>query len=379
MTSPLPGLVLMGARDWLRRPVEGALLAAALAATTLLCATALLLVRAVGDTADAALERGPALVVRRLDARGFAPLPVAEALAAARRIPGVTSARARTWGTVSGPDGAVTVLAVDDAIATRLLALGLPSPMRGDVLAGPGIAPGRSLALRGAASLGVTIVGQLPAELASVGGDTLLAEPADARALLGVAAGEASDLALDVFHEAEAAALSGELAAAFPWPVRIVTRREMRGVYATELGKRGGLAAFAAAPAILSLVVLVASAVRDRLARRREVGLLKALGWTTGDVVTLQLARALVVALPATAIGLALATAVVLWPGAVWPGPLLLGWTAAPAHLVPRVGGAIAVLVETSALVLVPWLAATLAPTIAGATTDPGAMLAEDA
>jgi hypothetical protein len=153
----------------------------------------------------------------------------------------------------------------------------------------------------------------------------------------------------------------------------------MRGVYATELARRGGLAAFAAAPAILALVVLVAGAVRDRLARRREVGLLKALGWTTRDVVTLQLARAIVLAVPATALGLAGATALVLWPGAVWPGALLFGWTSAPPLLAPGVGGALTVLVETAALVLVPWIAATLAPAVAGATTDPGAMLAEDA
>lgn len=377
----LPGLALFATRDWLRRPVEAALIALALAATTLLCATALLLVRAVSDTAEGALDRGPALVVRRLDPRGFAPIVAEPAARAALQVRGVTGARARIWGLVSGPASPLTVFAVDEPLRQQLRRAGLGVPVEGQAIVGPGVVArvGRAIALRGRVELSFEVIGALPASLAAVGADTILLAEGDARALLGLAPGEATDLALDVFHEAEAQALAGELAAAFPWPVRIVTRRELRGVYATELGRRGGLAAFAAAPAILALVVLVAGAVRDRLARRREVGLLKALGWTTRDVVTLQLARALVLGVPATVAGLAGATALVLWPGSVWPGALLFGWTSAPPLLTPGVGGALTVLVETGALVLVPWIAATLAPAVAGATTDPGAMIAEDA
>ena len=101
--------------------------------------------------------------------------------------------------------------------------------------------------------------------------DVVLVHPADARRLLGLASGEAVDLAVDVFHAEEAAALRPELAAAFSWPVRITARSEAVGLYTGGLARRGGLMLIAGIPAVLALVLVVLGAVREAVDRKSVV------------------------------------------------------------------------------------------------------------
>jgi hypothetical protein len=53
---------------------------------------------------------------------------------------------------------------------------------------------------------------------------TWFGSPDDARQLLGLAPGQASDLAVHLFRREEEQAILADLAAAFPWPVRITGR-----------------------------------------------------------------------------------------------------------------------------------------------------------
>ena len=201
--------------------------------------------------------------------------------------------------------------------------------------------------------------------------DVVLLTLADARAVLGLEPGQASDLAVDVYHAAEEAAILPDLSGAFPWPVRITTRTEAVGAAIATVARRGGLATMLLVPAILALVLLVATGLRPRSGTRRELGLAKALGWTTGDLVTLQLWRSLAVGVPATLLGLAIAGALVFWPGITWPGRLILGWRSAPPPLSLAPQGMVVVALGVAALVLVPWLLASLVPAVRTAAADP--------
>jgi hypothetical protein len=372
-------LLLWAARDVTRRPAPALLMAAALALLLTVGGTVLLLGQGLSQTARRLLAHGPDLVVRRLNAGGWAPLPVAEALVAARGVPGVTRVRARVWGVAAGPAGPLMVVAWGSATLPPGGDGGtLAAPRSGEALLGPGVDPGpdpRRLALSAAAALEFRPVGRLPAQTALIGQDVVLVHPADARRLLGLAPGEAVDLAVDVFHAEEAAALLPELAAAFSWPVRITARSEAVGLYTGGLARRGGLMLIAGIPAVLALVLVVAGAVREAVGRRREVGLLKALGWTTGDVVRLQVYRALLIALPAVCLGMLAAYALVFPPGVSWPGSLLFGWRTAPPRLFLDPAGALLTLLELGALVVGPYLAAVLLTSLQGAAADPQDLL----
>jgi hypothetical protein len=380
MKNPLDSAMLVwAARDAARHPGETLLAAFTLSALVAWIATVLLLTHALESTARKMLETGPSLVVRRVSPGGWVPIPAGESVRVARAVPGVTRARARVWGLVSSPSGPVTAVGIGqhDRRDWKDIAP-VPFPGRGEAVAGPGVPAedgDAALVLAGARTMSFKVSARLPPKSGLTAHDIVVLHAEDARLLLGLPEGHASDLALDVFHPGEEEAILPDLAEAFPWPVRITTRSETVGLYSGGTARRGGIALVLAAPAILAAALLVAGSARDRVGRRREVGLLKAMGWTTGDVVRLHLLRAAATGLPATALGLFAAYLLVLRPGVSWPGALLFGWHGRPPgmHLSPS--GAWLILLEVAALAFVPWLAAHLWPSIRGSAADPQEMI----
>jgi hypothetical protein len=387
-------LLWWAARDLLRRPGRAVLLGGCLCTLSLVAAVPLLLTQALTDTARELLAAGPSLVVRRVNAGGWAPLPAAEAQARARAVVGVTRARARVWGAVAGPGGPVTVVGVGDretkgdAAApdhprpdqgAELTSLIARSPGRGEALVGPGLSAlgAGAIQLTGFTSRSFKVVGVLPDSTSMVAHDLVLLQVADARAMLGLEPGAASDLAVDVFHQEEAEAIVGDLSAAFDFPVQISRRSAARSRYALGAWRRGGLVALAGVPALLALALLVVALLQQAGRERREVGLLKALGWGTGEIVAWRMLQATLVGLPATVLGLLTATVLVFLPGVTWPGAWLLAWTGPPPPLTLLPTGATLVVVEVAALVLVPFAAATLIGVVHNATATPDALLDE--
>lgn len=382
MRFRLSPLWIWAARDIIRRPFETALLGTALMLLVALTATALLLTEALSNTAAELLEAGPSLVVRRVNAGGWSPMPVEEGLRIARSIPGITQARVRIWGAAAGPAGTVTVVGVNDETAENILSekseKRAGAPGVGEAVIGPGVsgmADAGVIGLTGYKTLEFKIVGKIDSGAGSATQDIVLLHQEDARALLGIPPGQASDLALKVFHDEEQEAIIPDLAAAFPWPVRISTRKEAVGSYSAGFAKRGGIVYIAMTPALLALALLIAGVVRERIGRRYEVGLLKALGWTSADVVKLQMFRAILIGAPSAALGMLTAYVLVFRPGALWPGYLLLGWKESPPSLTLNASGASLVLLEIGALVILPFLLATFWQALKGAAADPQDLL----
>jgi hypothetical protein len=379
----LPPILLWAARDALRRPGEALLIALAMAALVFVAATPLLILQGLATTGDRILEDAPSLVLRRTGPAGFVPVPIPEAVAAARSVRGITEARPRTWGLVAGSEAPWTIVGVDAATATRLSVLGIAVPGPGEAVVGTGAAipPGGTLSLApagGGTNQAFRVVGSLPEGNDLVAHDRVLLAIDDAVRLLGLPPGTATDLALDVFHDGEAAAIRPALESAMPWPVRIADRTDERKSLATALSRLEGLSSLVLAPALLGLVLLVLAGARDGAGRRKEAGLLKTMGWTTGDVVRLRLLRALVLAAPGIVAGLGAAFAVAIRPGLPSLVAPWMGWTGVGPGLVLDGAGAVTVLIGVAGAVLAPWLVATLWPILRDSTQDPAALL-EDA
>ena len=94
------------------------------------------------------------------------------------------------------------------------------------------------------------------------------------------------------------------------------------------------------------------------------------MGWTTVDIIRLQLYRELSVCLPAAVIGIWLSFLMVYWPGATWLGKIFFGWEALPPKLYLDPQGAFTVLLEVAGFILAPVIASAFVPAIKGATAD---------
>jgi len=373
-------LLVWAARDILRRPGRGILGSACLASVSFLIAVALLFSQAMETTWNQLMARAPDLIVRRIDAGGWAPMPADAAVAAAASVPGALTPTPRLWGVASGPRGPVTVVASPGVLPETTLQ-GLTPPVSGQAVVGRGVAEspqnGR-LILVGQERLPLTIIGTFPAETGLATHDLVWMTPADARRLLGLLPGQASDLAVSLFHDGEEAAIQADLADAFPWPVRItgrsksILRNHQRAVHT------GGIAVVACLPAILALVWIVAGTAATGSARQAHWGLLKSLGWTNGDLVRLQIYQAALLGMPALAAGLASAHAVVFYPPAAG---IAAWWLTGGQHLPALVlnrSGALITLLEIAALVIIPYLAAVFLSTVKQVANEPWHLLMAD-
>ena len=132
------------------------------------------------------------------------------------------------------------------------------APPRGSTLGNRRTIPGTAtqpLRLDGCIPLDFKVVGYLPRPRLPALHDGVVLNRQDAFLLLGLAADQATDLALEVFHEEEAEALRPDLARALPWPVSITTSREQLRRQLDDINRRTGwlLASFVPALAAMAL------------------------------------------------------------------------------------------------------------------------------
>jgi len=361
-------------RDLFRYPIETILLFLSIAALVTILGTALLLSQALSATAGRLLKDSPSVVVRRVSSVGWSALPAEESIRLAKSVPGVLQAGIRIWGTANSPAGPVTVFGFDGSHGFGGLTKNVPLPKRGEAVLGAGVTKGENpdfLKLIGHTALIFKIIDTLGVKTSMVAHDMVLVHPDDAGQLLGIAEGYASDLIVDVFHETEAEAILSDLSRAFPWPVRMTTRKEAAGIYISASARRSGIVYITIIPGILALALIVAGVVKGQMVRSCNVGLFKALGWTTTNIFQMQLLKALVIGIPAVTVGMVVSYGLVFRPGSSWPGYLFFGWNHNPPPLFLNASGAFLVLIEMAVLIFLPYLAAALWPALRAAGSDP--------
>lgn len=382
-------MLLWAVRELMRRPVQAALLFAALTLTTALMSVPLLLGQSLSQTCLDLLADSPALVVRRLTTGGWAPLPAEEALACAGRVPGVLRPRVRLWGVVTTAAGqAVTVVGgtppAGDDLVTIGQAIGIGKEVdwlpleKGRVMLGPGLkpaAPGVSMVLTGRVSLALEVAGRLPADSSAATHDLAVVHPDDARRLLGLSSRQASDLAVDIFRREESEALCNALAGAFPWPVQVMTRAQREEFCLADVARRSGIGLLAFVPLLAAVAVLVLAVGVWGHRQRWTTGLYKAMGWTGQDILGLHVRATLLLAGPAAVVGIAIGYGLLFLPGICWVTELLYGWSAPAPALCLSAGGLAAPFMLTLLLTVVPFLCAGFWAGWQASQTDPGEMM----
>ncbi|MGD9210828.1 MAG: ABC transporter permease [Desulfobacteraceae bacterium] len=376
-------LLLWAFRDLCRYPARTLLNVTALMVLTFFAATALLASQALNDSTRRLLAKSPALVIRRLNAGGWMPIPIKKALVSIQKVPGIINPRPRIWGLVATPQGPLTILAMDDDIKSYLKEKNIALPNRGQAVIGNGLAQtyldkSQNITLSSKRSLQLKIIAVLPAATDMVSFDLIITTTQDARYILNIPEAMASDFALDVFHQNEAKALVPELANAFPWSVSITSREETQKHFSANIAQKGSVAMILLVPAIIALILLILATGYDVLARRTEAGLLRALGWTTHDLAGMQILRSSLICLPSVVIGQSAAYCVIFTPVIKWVNPFFLGWSqSTPTYYLSSIGAGL-ILIELFALIAVPYILTSLWPVLVLSAKDPLSLLKGD-
>jgi ABC-type lipoprotein release transport system permease subunit len=254
---------------------------------------------------------------------------------------------------------------------------------RGEIVVGPalersrGLAAGNGISFRAyTGELHTFIVGDvLPETSELVSADLVLMNEEDFRAFFKIPAGHYNDIVMSVANPQEVRNVAIKLLTMLP-DSRPILRDEVLRTYASIFDWREGLMLALLAAAILAFGIFAGETAAGLSAEaRREIGILKAIGWETGDVIKMKFWEGLLISLTAFLAGYIAAYVHVFYFGASLFEPVLKGWAVLYPHfrLPPHIDGLqIATLFFFT---VVPYTAAVLVPIWRAATTDPDTVM----
>ena len=336
-------------------------------------ASTLFFTAALRREAALVLQGAPDVVVQRMVAGRHDPIP-ASAVAELAAIRGVRAAAGRRWGYYfdRGSQANLTVQVPPDFWGNE-----------GEVVIGEGVARARRVAAGGAFPVRKATGGYLhlrvreviPAASALVSADLVLLSDADFQRLFGPDPDRYTDVVLTVPNAKEIPKVAEKVVRLLP-EARAITRAELQRTYESVLDWRSGLVVILLATAVLAFAVVAWDKAAGLSAEeRREIGILKALGWETSDVLLVKLWEGAVVSVVAFALGVLGAYAHVFLGSAALFAAVLKGWsTLSPEfRLTPDVSAL--QLATLFFLTVVPYTVATVVPAWRAATTDPDAVM----
>jgi ABC-type lipoprotein release transport system permease subunit len=254
---------------------------------------------------------------------------------------------------------------------------------RGEIIVGPalersrGLAAGNGISFRSySGDLHTFIIADvLPQTSELVSADLVLMHEEDFRAFFKYPADHHTDVALSVANPQEVKNVALKLMAALP-DSRPILRDEVLRTYASIFDWREGILLALLSASILAFGIFAWEKAAGLSAEeKREIGILKAIGWETGDVIKMKFWEGLLISLTAFLLGYVLAYLHVFHADATLFEPVLKGWAVLYPRftLVPHIDG-----LQVATLfffTVFPYTAAVLVPIWRAATTDPDTVM----
>lgn len=357
----------------LRRKGKSISLFLVYALVVFILASAMFFTEAMKREAALILKDAPEMVVQRLLMGRYDPIPV-EYLQKIKAIRGVISAEARLWGYYYDP--------VVGANYTVMVPRNRPIP-REKIIIGNGIARERRinrgdiLSFRAVDGEGrnYTIDGELSSASELVSADLILMNEDDFRNLFGLAAYRATDIVVSVRNTKELLTIARKISEQLP-DTRPIIRDEMVRTYDSVFDWRGGMVIVLLMMALLAFVILAWEKASGLSAEeKREIGILKAIGWETSDVIAVKAYEGAVVSLFSFASGILLAYGHVFFSSAFLFAPALKGWSVLypDFRITPFIDPYQVVILFF--LTVVPYTVATIVPSWRAATVDPDSVM----
>jgi len=215
------------------------------------------------------------------------------------------------------------------------------------------------------------IAGTLSSQSELVSSDLMLITEEDFRKLFGIDKNYVTDVTVAVNNPSEIAMVSSKIRKRLP-EARPIARDEILRTYDSIFNWRGGMMIVIFSAAVLAFVIFAWDKASGLSAgEKREIGILKAVGWETSDVIQMKFWEGAMVSLTAFFTGVILAYVHVFFTGSIVFEPALKGWSNLYPNfkLTPFVN--LEQLTTLFFLTVVPYTVATIIPIWRAATIDP--------
>ena len=357
----------------LRRRAKNAGLLLVYTLIVFVLASVMLFTHALRHEAVHVLAEAPEIVLQRMVA-GRHDLVPASYLDRIGEVRGVQKKAGRLWGYFYDP-----------AVRANYTLMVPPTdaPASGEAVIGAGIARARGLSVgdfvtwRGSDGQPhpLRIVRLLDSDSELVSSDLVLVSEDFFRGFFGVPPGRFTDLALSVRNPREVRKVAEKLTLLLP-DARPILREEILRTYDAIFAWRQGVVYVLLVGAVLAFVVFAWDKASGLSAEeRREIGILKAVGWETGDVIRMKFWEGALVSLTAFLLGYVAAYVHVFFASAALFEPVLKGWAVLYPHfqLTPTIDGL--QLATLFFFTVFPYTVATIVPIWRAAITDPDTVM----
>jgi ABC-type lipoprotein release transport system permease subunit len=356
-----------------RRKGKNAALLAVYTFVIFILASVMFFTHSIKREASLVLTGSPAMVVQRLLGGRQVPVPL-NYISVVGKIKGVSSVKGRLWGYYYDAGvGANYTLLVPEGFS-----LG-----PGKISIGKGVSrtrlveEGDMIFFRGydGVPLNLEVREILNSESELVSSDLILLSEDDFRRLFGMSKGYVTDLILDVRNARELSTIAAKILQSLP-DTRPILREEISRTYDAVFDWRGGIIIVILSGAVMAFIIFAWDKASGLSAEeRREVGILKAIGWETSDVLQMKFWEGVAISLTSFLLGVLLAYVHVFFASSSLFKPVLMGWSVLYPEfkLTPFINAyQVATLFF---LTVVPYTVTTIVPSWRTATIDPDSVM----
>lgn len=373
---------------------------AALIMSTFLLGSAEFIREGVMTDLDASSEEGPDLIVQRLIGGRQAPVPL-DWTGNLSDIHGIRIATPRVWGYIDvGGGGLLTVMGVNasdygsivGATGTEIVNEGrfLNETDRYRMVVGEGIldimrvsfvgvtvgvGSNLSLIAQNGTLIEFEIVGIFSSDTKIYSYDMIVTDLSSAREVLGLDAASCTDIALWTDYGEDLNSVAFRIDTQVP-EARVLTQDAINDAMLVTYGNRAGVVALLWVVILITAILLaftVSASGSDEA--RTEVGLLKALGYDTVDVLEIRMVESLALGMLGASLGVSSAIIFDFILGAPVLSGYLLGWSLLLLNSGLPLAISGSTLFTLYVVAILPLLIATVVPAWRNAITEPDVVL----
>lgn len=351
----------------------------------------LLLTGAIKKEAQRGVNALPDIIIQKLTAGRQVPIPVSYEKRL-NGIFGIQRIEPRIWGYYfDSPTQANYTIIGYDSHKMWDKELGLivnrgekgASLEKGEAILGVGVAkakhlkPGQQFGLHTPdfKSRSFDVVGRFKAATNLHTYDVILLSTEDTRAILGVEKRFATDLGVYVYNNNETTTIARKITKLLPG-IRVVVKSQLARTYDTVYSWKSGIILLALVSCLLAFAMMVWDKASGLSAEeKREIGILKATGWDTSDILIMKFWEGLAISLPSFMLGLIASYIYTFFLGAPLLKHLIIGWSVLypPFNFTPSVD--LNQLLVLFSLTVIPYIISTIIPSWKAAIIDPDTVI----